>query len=197
MNYLIVTWLLTALATWTPMQGKTEVRMAKLNSIAEDIISVVYAEPATFKGPYAHAKMALLVGAVGARESRFEDRIQAGKCKKGECDSGRAYCYMQIHPNSGIEIVEGDREIGYSTKGYAGKDLLESQSLCIHTGTHMIRRALKYSSGKDLRAYTGETGASAPESETRFQMVRDYLAKSPPPIADADYFAADTNMQRE
>lgn len=197
---LIVSWLLTALLSWTPMQGKSEERTAKLTAIAENIVDVVYSEPTTFHGPYAHAHMALLVGAVGARESRFEDRIQEGHCKVKECDSGRAYCYMQIHPYSGIEILEDGREFVHSKTGLSGKDLLGDDGVknCIHLGTHMIRRALKFSGNHNLRAYIGETGDETPESDERFKLVKEYLAKNPPPITDADYLVSDnTTMQRE
>jgi len=198
MNSLIVSWLLAALLSWTPNQGKSEERTVKLTAIAKDIVDVVYSEPTTFKGPYAHAHMALLVGAVGARESRFEDRIQAGKCKKGECDGGHAFCYMQIHPNTGIELIEDSREIAPSKDGFTGEDLLSSERTCIHVGAHMIRRALRFSGNSNLRAYTGEIGPEAPESGERFRLVREYLAKSPPPAKDADYeFVGDTELQRE
>jgi len=198
MHSLITMWLLTALLSWTPAQGKSDERVVKLTAIAEDIVDIVYHEPVTFKGPYAHAHMALLVGAVGARESRYEDRIQAGKCKPGECDGGHAFCYMQIHPNSGIELLEDGREIAPSSDGLIGKDLLESQKVCLHLGTHMIRRALRFSGNQNLRAYTGEVGDDAPESERRFKLVKEYLAKSPPPVKDVDFDpSGTTNLQRE
>jgi hypothetical protein len=198
MHSLIAMWLLTALLSWTPLEGKSPERIAKLTAISEDIVDVVYHEPATFKGPYAHAHMALLVGAVGARESRFLDRIQEGKCKHGECDGGRAFCYMQIHPNSGIAIVEDEREIAPSKDGLTGADLLADERVCIHLGVHMIRRALRFSGNRDLRAYIGETGETTPESDARFKLVREYLAKSPPPVKDADFeFVGNTELQRE
>jgi hypothetical protein len=197
MNSVIVSWLLTALLSWTPVEGKSDERVAKLTSIAEDIVDVVYHEPVTFKGPYGHAHMALLVGAVGARESRYQDRIQEGHCKPGECDGGRASCYMQIHVNSGIELLEDGREIDFGQSGFTADDLLNSQRDCIHVGVHMIRRALKFSGNKNLRAYTGETGEKSPESDARFKLVKDYLAKNPPPAIDVEFLVADTNMQRE
>src|SRR6202142_1696989 len=193
MHSLIAMWLLNALLSWTPIEGKSPDRVAKLTAIAED----VYHEPATFKGPYAHAHMALLVGAVGARESRYQDRIQEGHCKPGECDGGRASCYMQIHVNSGIELLEDGREIGFGQSGFTADDLLNSQRDCIHVGVHMIRRALKFSGNKNLRAYTGETGEKSPESDARFKLVKDYLAKNPPPAIDVEFLVADTDMQRE
>ena len=198
MNSVIVSWLLTALLSWTPVEGKSDERVSKLTSIAEDIVDVVYHEPVTFKGAYAHAHMALLVGAVGARESRFRDRIQAGDCKRGECDSGRAFCYMQIHTNSGLAILEDDREVVPSKDGLTGADLLADEKVCIHLGVHLIRRALRFSGNRDLRAYIGETGETTPESDARFKLVREYLAKSPPPVKDADFeIVGDTELQRE
>src|ERR1700690_2327140 len=122
MNSVIVSWLLTALLSWTPVEGKSDERVSKLTSIAEDIVDVVYHEPVTFKGAYAHAHMALLVGAVGARESRYEDRIQAGKCKPGGFDGGHAVWYMQIHTNSGLAILEDDREVVPSKDGLTGAE---------------------------------------------------------------------------
>jgi hypothetical protein len=200
MQYLITSWLLTALLSWTPQQGKSPERVAKLTSIATDIVDIVYHEPTTFRGDYAHAHMALLVGAVGARESRYQDRIQAGSCKKGECDSGRAFCYMQIHPNYGITILEDEREIVPDRSGLSGADLLADERVCIHLGVHMIRRALRFSGNRDLRAYIGETGEETPESDARFKLVKDYLAKNPPPVRDADFEfapAGATDLQRE
>lgn len=198
MNSIIVSWLFAAILSWTPQQGKSDERIAKLSSIAEDIVDVVYHEPVTFRGNYAHAHMALLVAAVGARESRFIDRIQDGKCKRGECDSGRAFCYMQIHTNSGIVIVEDEREIAPSKDGFTGADLLADEKVCIHLGVHMIRRALRFSGNRDLRAYIGETGNTTPESDERFRMVKEYIAKNPPPVRDADFeFVGDTELQRE
>jgi hypothetical protein len=197
---LITLWLLSALLSWTPAQGKSQERTDKLNSIATNIVDVTYHEPTTFRGPYAHAHMALLVGAVGARESRFEDRIQEGHCKRGECDGGHAYCYMQIHPYSGIELLEDDREFMHSSRGFAGRDLLGADGVkeCIHVGAHMIRRALRFSGNQNLRAYIGETGNENPESDERFRLVREYLAKNPPPMTDTDFLKSeDTTTQRE
>jgi hypothetical protein len=171
MQATLVSWLVAAMLSWTPNQGKSEERTALLQSIAEDIVSVVYDDAPIFRGRYAHAHTALLVASVGALESRFEPRIQQGHCRKGECDGGHAYCYMQIHPEAGM----------------TGAELIASQRTCFQVGLLMIRRALRLSGGKNLRAYTGETGEDAPSSSARMKLARDFLAAHPPPVADADF----------
>jgi hypothetical protein len=105
---------------------------------------------------------------------------------------------MQIHTNSGLAILEDDREVVPSKDGLTGADLLADEKACIHLGVHLIRRALRFSGNRDLRAYIGETGETTPESDARFKLVREYLTKSPPPVKDADFeFVGDTELQRE
>jgi hypothetical protein len=170
MQATLVSWLVAAMLSWTPNQGKSEERVALLQSIADDIVSVVYADAPVFRGRYARAHTALLVAAVGALESRFDPRIQQGKCRKGECDHGRAYCFMQIHP-----------------EGMSGEELIASQRKCFEVGLSMIRRALRLSGGRNIRSYTGETGEEAPGSEARMSLARNFLATHPPPAADEDF----------
>lgn len=170
MQAALVSWLMAAIISWTPNQGKSGERMELLQSIADDIVSVVYSEAPVFHGRYSRAHTALLVASVGALESRFDPRIQQGKCRRGECDGGHAYCFMQIHP-----------------EGMSGQELIASQRTCFRVGLSMIRRALRRSGGKDIRSYTGETGEDAPGSEARMKLARDFLATHPPPVADEDF----------
>ena len=196
MQTTIVSWLLAALLSWTPNQGKSDARKEFLTSVAQDIVELAYSEPVPFKGPYAHAHMALLVASVGSLESRFEKRIQEGRCKHGECDGGHAFCFMQIHPDAGIELLENRNEItpSRSSDRILGVNLLtfdqdggQGQRTCLHVGLHMLRRALRFSGGKDIKAYTGETGEESPSSDARLGQVREWLSKHPPPVRDEDY----------
>jgi hypothetical protein len=171
MHATLVAWLVSAILSWTPMEGKSQERIDQLTSIAEDIVDVVYDEKPAFHGPHALAHTALLLASIGSLETRFISRIQRGECKHGECDGGQAYCYLQIHTNAGLELLESNpREVVGSPGGITGADLLADPRLCMHVGLHMLR----YS----LRAYS--TGDKA------FAQARDYLTLHPAPIADAD-----------
>jgi len=188
----LVSWLVAAMLSWTPVQGDSPERLEQLDGVAKDIISVVYvdAERPLSKGPYARARTALLVASVASLESRFLPRIQRGECRKGECDDGHAVCFMQIHIGRGLELLENDaRELSPALPDrevVTARDILASQRACFHVGLHMLRRALRFSGGSNIRAYTGEVGEQAPKSEERIDQARGYYSKHPAPVADAD-----------
>jgi hypothetical protein len=188
----LVSWLVAAMLSWTPVQGDSPERRAQLEGVAQDIISVVYVdeERPLSKGPYARAHTALLIASVAALESRFLARIQKGDCRKGECDDGHATCFLQIHMGRGLEILENDaREVLPATperEVVTAQDLLASQRTCFHVGLHLLRRALRFSGGSDIRAYTGETGEQAPKSDERMEQALVYYRKHPSPVADAE-----------
>ena len=193
----MVTWLTAAILAWTPGLARTPSRLSHVDGVAREILALAYAPGEAPFVSSTRAKTALLVAAVGSQESAFHPRVQAGDCAGlGGCDGGRAACYLQIHADDeGGYALTGDGEVAArwdldehrSTVDrdalYHNEDLRSDPWNCFVVGQHMLRRAMRYSSGSGLCAYTGE-GGPCPKGAWRKQLADDYFRAHPPPVGD-------------
>lgn len=133
-------------------------------SIASDAATVALdpAEPPLFKGPEGRARTALLLLSVAGYESHFRADVDAGHCKKGECDGGTAVGETQVHPGQGIRLVDG-AGYRYDRHGYHADDLIRDRQLLFRVTLHMMRDS--FAQCGDLSAYT--TGLACPKNEKK------------------------------
>jgi hypothetical protein len=188
----VVAWLSVAIATWVP-----NLDVSVRGRAAAEVVSVAYdpSEPPVFAGAQGRAKTAILIAVVASEESGFRTDVQAGHCRPGECDHGRASCWMQLHAGSGIVLVgETWRMAARAERGvnvFKRADLVgeENEVSCLRVGVHMIRSSLAaYGS---LRGYTGERGRKAPVAEARMRAVRRFVDSNPAPWDDYEIMMGD------
>lgn len=186
---LMVYWLVAAMLQWTSGRAATPERVAYLDGVARQALTVAYDErtPVLYKGAYARSRSALLEASVGARESGFDPRIQAGLCRPGECDHGRAACFMQVHTEVGIVLSDaGDWWFdAKDPRAFHASDITASVPACFEVADHMLWRALHSSRGRDLCLYTGERGY-CPKGDVRMSAADDWFKTHPAPAADAE-----------
>ena len=86
---------------------------------------------------------------VGFHESGFSKRIIAGKCKKHECDRGRAKGAWQIHANTlnRDKWRDQDGDLPLQAK-LASEMLVRAYWTCARSGVEPVRGALNAFAGK-------------------------------------------------
>lgn len=191
----MVYWLVAAMLQWTSGRPPTPERVAYLDGVARQALTVAYdnSTPRLYKGAYARSRSALLEMAVGARESGFDPRIQSGHCREGECDHGSAACFMQVHTEIGIVLSDaGDWWFdAKDPSAFHASDLTSSAISCFEVADHMLWRALHSSGGRNLCLYTGERGGVCPKGDLRMQAADDWLKAHAPPATDDELVAVD------
>ncbi len=119
-------------------------KQLQLEQIA-DAISIV-----SKKGPVPPRQWAALILAVGSAETNFSTRIIAGRCKKHECDGGRARGFAQNHRNAfNAEIWENANGSVENQVRLADDGLRRAFNTCRQFGAPFPHGA--------LRAYAGSS----------------------------------------
>jgi hypothetical protein len=204
---LLVAWLASAVLTFAPGPRRDAAREAQAEAAARVSLAMAFrsGEPGVYWGPSARARTALLLVAIGSQESAFLPRIQAGDCRRGECDGalgadGRyhaaAACWLQIHADDGGGIaLLGDGGWVYASalrqrsepadqdRAYSNADLLADPGACMLVGLHMVRRSMR--AGGRLCMYTGEIGP-CPKADWRQHLADGWFARRPPPVTDEE-----------
>ena len=189
---LLVLWMVQAMAAWTSGRELTPAREAHLEMTAREALTVAFADGAAtlYADTYARSRSALLMTSVAARESGFDPRIQRHECRGEECDSGNAYCYMQIHLETGVVLSEtGDWWFDAKAVDAIHADDLADPASCFRVGEHMLWKALHASRGKNLCRYTGERGNECPAGALRLNQAKDWLKDHPVPFSDEEVLA--------
>jgi hypothetical protein len=190
MNPAIVAWLLLAINAWgaSPIPAKERDQVAAYRQrAAEEFAAVAYDpdEPPLYRGAYARALTALDTVSIASLESRIQERIARGDCRRWECDhndkgSATAVGLMQAHPGEhGLRFLpagKAERCGRDAADCWKIDELAASDREQIRAGVRILR--------------TQGYGAFARSGDARAQAV-EWLAKHPPPVADANAWVAE------
>jgi len=166
----IYAWILAFMVSVAPPGRKTyyaeaqetkEVAMARYQSIAEDIVEVVY-NPETkplFRGKVGRARTVSVILAIMLYESGFMRNVDHGIGKYARGDQGKSWCLMQLNVGKGRTIkwnTKHDRPARYNDKpedifeGYTGKEMVEDRRKCIQEGLKGLWMSFRSCRGMNL-----------------------------------------------
>lgn len=198
-------YVLAAMLFWVPPSNhkyfgiSEEETQARYESIANDIASVAMEadEAPLFKvqagvsvsDDEGRAFNAILLAAIAKHESDFRKHIDEGKCRKNECDHGRAFSMWQVLPEGGIFLTpngewnyafrmsdEWRRE--HSSEIITGAAMINDRKLAIRSSLHMVRQSIK--NVGHLGVYTGEI-TNGPKAKLRMYTARKWVKDNPFP----------------
>jgi hypothetical protein len=198
----LVSYLVTAMKTWSPEHLMPHKDVSHYQSIAEDFKAVATdpAEKSLFEGADGRAKTALLFASIAFMESSYWPSIDDGTCnglhpEKTEeldllkkagmgCDGKNAWSIMQIHVGKGIWLtVDGFTSMGGTGPAITGPDLIKDRRLAIRVALHILRSSLRANIG--LCGYSGEhyrevgDDHNCPLAHARMQRAKDYFKEHP------------------
>jgi hypothetical protein len=205
----VITYILTAMLSWVPVRnltpyGETEDdALARMRSIAEDIVTVAFdpLEPPTFAHADGRIKTALLQAAISSFEGGYQKFVDDGTCNKagyaaradrrGTCDGGHAYSIWQIHvAGSGYLLLE-DGSLGsvfYSPAAVVkahehdvvrGPELIADRKTAARIAQRIERDSLRQH--HSLCSYSGESceDGGHPKAKARLDRAMIYFAQHP------------------
>jgi hypothetical protein len=200
----VLAWILAFMVSVAPPGRKTyyveaqetrEEAMARYESIAEDLVEVVY-DPATtplFRGSNGRSRTVSVMLAIMLYESGFGRNVDYGVGKYARGDRGNSWCMMQLNIGSGKTLrwnVKHDRRARYGDppeeifEGYTGEEMVKDRRKCFREGLKVLRLSFSSCRGmglplnQRLRVYGSGTchGAqkgSALRMDTAIRWVRD------------------------
>ncbi len=200
----VTTWILSLIMTSAPPgrkiyydegQETIEEATARYESIADDIIAVVY-DPATiplFKGPTGRARTVSVILSVMLHESSFMRHVDYGLGKYARGDHGQSWCLMQLRIGNGKtmrwDTVRGrPAAIGAHSEdvfeGYKGEDLVSDRKLCISEGLKVLAVSFGGTYGLPLedrlRVYaSGSRDKGSDASHNRMNLAVKWFNKYP------------------
>lgn len=214
----VIAWLLTFMVAVAPTnrrqfypdaQETQQEAEARYNSIASDIVSVVYNRdnPPLFNGPDGRSRSASVVMGIMMHESGFRRDVDYGIGRYGRGDGGRSWCLMQIKTGDGRTATWnkaknrfkqwGDPE-SELVQGWTGQELVTDRKKCIEAGYRIIRASFQmcrslpvadwlsvYASGQ-----CATEGDGAEKSQARMNTALNWFNAHRPPFSDADILSA-------
>jgi len=206
----VIAWILSFIVTaappgrqtfYTEAQETKEVALARYESIAQDIVEVVY-DPNTkvlFGGPNGRARTASVVLSIMLYESGFMSNVDYGVGKFARGDNGNSWCLMQLNIGSGRTLkwnVKHDRPVKWDDKaedivdGVTGPEMVKDRKKCIREGLKGLRlsfascRGMNLPLDQRLRVYgsgscNGAAKASALRMNTAIKFFIDSKEKRP------------------
>lgn len=173
----VLAWILSFMVSVAPPGRKTfyveaqetqEEALARYQSIAEDIVYVVY-DPNTkvlFRGANGRSRTVSVVLSIMLHESGFMKNVDYGIGKYARGDKGRSWCLMQLNIGAGKTWswnVKYNRRPRWGDNpsdivdGYTGPELVKDRRLCIQEGLKVLRMSFSACRGvplnQKLRAY--------------------------------------------
>ena len=190
----ILAWILAFMVSVAPPGRKTfyteaqetrEEAMERYESIAQDIVDVVY-DPNTkpvFRGSNGRARTVSVILSIMLYESGFMKNVDYGVGKYARGDRGNSWCLMQLN-------IGKERTFRWNTKydrsprwgddpedifeGHTGPELVKNRQLCIREGLKVLRVSFSACRGRGLplnqrlRVYaSGTCGGGVEGSATR------------------------------
>ena len=154
----IIAWIVSLMISVIPVgaQETPEQTQARYESIARDLVSVVYDEheKPLFPGDQARAKTAALLIAIAKFESEFRRDVDLGEVRG---DSGKSWCLGQI--NLGRPTKQGETPMRIYTDGhgrwvwahlksaygygYTGQDLVKDRRKCFQAMLWIARTSFE------------------------------------------------------
>jgi hypothetical protein len=188
-------WLLAATRSWIKpfavsgaVTESIEEHEARRALVVEAVVKV--AEDATMPNLFPNAKngralSALMVLSVFRFESRFDVRVQNRHCKglpKESCDSGKAWCLGQIHPEDVPKLAE---------LGWTGADLEADAEKCARAtfwrldASRIACSAVGLEGGDRFSSYATGKCEKGGVMQLRYGAATNWAAKHPAPVAPA------------
>lgn len=175
---------------------------ARRESIAKDVVDVVYADPAPplFAGPKGRGQTVPVILSIMSHESSFRRDVDFGIGPLSKGDGGKSWCLMQNQ-------IGGARTPAWNTKlhrfaypsdpiedvvqGWTGKELVEDRKKCITAGLRVVRASFAGTSGlpvlERLRIYaSGKADAGSSASQKRMGTAVKWYASHVAPLNDND-----------
>lgn len=211
MNNPIYAWALSFITSVSPAdqpqfakdaKETVEEGQARRESIAKDVVDVVYADPAPplFAGPYGRGQTVPVILSIMFHEGSFRRDVDLGLGPLSKGDGGKSWCLMQnqiggaktpawntklhrfAYPSDPTEDV---------TQGWTGKELVEDRKKCVTAGLRVIRASFAGTGGLPvldrLRIYaSGKADAGATASQKRMGMAVKWYAAHTAPMSDVD-----------
>jgi hypothetical protein len=205
----LIAWIIAFMVTTAPPgrpqyipQAKEtkEEAVARYESIATDIATVVIQEPSLFRGKEGKAKTASIIMSVIFFESSFRKDVDTGEGSMARGDGGRSACLMQLNIGSGRTLSWNTKKNRIAIpsdppeevqKGFNATELLADRKTCILAGLRTLRMAFGACSRlppKDwLRAYaSGSCSKGAEASALRMNLALRWYAQHRPDFKDVD-----------
>jgi hypothetical protein len=207
----VTAWILSLIMTSAPPgrkiyydegQETIEEATARYESIAEDVIAVVY-DPATiplFKGSTGRARTVSVILSIMLHESSFMRHVDYGLGKYSRGDNGQSWCLMQLRIGNGRTMrwdtvrgrpaAIGDHSEGIF-EGYTGEDLVSDRKICIREGLKVLAVSFGGTYGLPLedrlRVYaSGSRDKGGDASHNRMNLAVKWFNKYHKTIRDAE-----------
>lgn len=172
---------------YTEAQESQAEAMARYDSIAQDLVDVVY-DPATtplFKGPDGRSRTVTILLSLALYESGFMKNVDQGVGKFARGDHGNSWCLLQLNVGSGRTIrwnAKFDRAVKYTddpadiVEGFTGPEMVQDRKKCFIAGLRNLRSSFNSCRGlpfdQSLRAY----GSGSCEKGGKASAVRMHTA---------------------
>lgn len=177
-----------------------EEALARYDSIAKDVIDVVWADPQPpiFSGPNGRARTVAVILSIMSHESGFRKDVDLGLGKSAKGDGGHSWCLMQLNIGDGRtatwntvkgrEAYPADPESEVA-QGWTGKELVTDRKKCITAGLRVIRMSFAGTAGfplaDRLRVYaSGSSNAGGEASARRMNLATKWYASNPSSLTD-------------
>lgn len=163
-------WLFAAMVSMTPKTAigseQPEIRNERLQSIAQDIVSVVYDEKELplFSGVNGKEKSAIFIATWAAYESGWFHKGVDGGSRRG--DSGRSWCIMQLNIGKGKTV-----------EGWTGPELVDDRKKCIRAGYHIMKSSMKMCRGSERDGITAYMSGNCKVGLEHTRKRYDYAMK--------------------
>jgi len=169
----VIAWVVSLIVSVAPVgrpqyhpdaKETTDETTARYDSIANDLISVVYDqnEKPLFSGPQGRAKTAQVMLAIMTYESSFRRDVDFGLGKYGRGDGGRSWCMMQVllgQPGKDGKtrqriFVKPNGWMDYTTdptKGWGGENLVTDRKACFRAALSILRSSFQACGQQDMK----------------------------------------------
>lgn len=213
---LFIAWIVAFIMTQSPPGRPTYVKeanetkeeaIARYESIATDVASVVSEEKPLFKGPTGRIKTALVILSIMNFESSFRRDVDLGLGKLAKGDGGKSVCLMQLNIGDKRTFAWNTEKLRMAApndppnevvEGWDQKELLADRKKCIRAGYRIIKMSFDATSKLPvtewLRVYASgnvENGSQA--SKTRMNLALHYFQDHRPDFLDSAFMAEDAD----
>lgn len=207
MNTVLV-WLLSFMTTMAPLDrpqfypDAKETRdqaQARYESIAKDIHTVLWNQPALFTGPDGRAKTAAVMMSIMLHESAFRRDVDFGLGSAGRGDGGRSWCLMQIQVGQNKTATWNAKYNRFKqwgdapedlVQGWTGDEMVKDRKKCIEAGYRIMKasfemcKSLPVDQWLDVYA-AGSCGSGVPQSRVRMNTGINWFNGHAPTFTDA------------
>ena len=206
----LIAWIVTfitaqappGLSTLVPESKESkEAALARYESIAKDIATIVTEEEPLFKGPLGRSKTVSIILSIMTHESMFRKDVDLGLGKWAKGDGGKSVCLMQLNIGDSKtwswNTVKNRAAFDNDDKsevvlGWDAKEILADRKKCIRAGYRVIKNSFSHTSHLPtlewLRVYaSGSPDKGSKESVVRMGLALKWFKEHKPDFVDADF----------